>query len=467
MKQVALALITLLIASCAKTLTSEEQAWKQAEEVLKHIQEPVFPELRISVLEYGVVEGIEDYSNQGINQAILACSEQGGGTVVIPTGVFYTGPITMQSNVCLHLEDSAILRFSTHPSDYEPFVLSRWEGWDCINFKPLIYGYKLENVAITGNGILDGQASDENWWPWKSRPEYGWKPGMISQEWNGENVAGRNRLAQMEADEWPIEERIMTQEDRLRPPFIQFYSCKNVLISDVTIERAPFWLIHPLLSENIIVRGVTMESHGPNNDGCDPESCKNVLIEDCFFNTGDDCIAIKSGRNNDGRRWNIPSENIIVRNCTMKNGHGGVVIGSEITGGCRNVWAENCTMDSPELDRVLRIKSNAIRGGIIENVYMRNIEVGECKEAIFRVEMKYEKVMEGPHMPEIRNVYLTNVRSSKSRYGVWIDGFEEVISVWNVQVRDCAFNNVDKGNLIVGAEAVSFEQVYINGSMIE
>src|SRR5690606_8932553 len=126
-------------------------------------------------------------------------------------------------------------------------------------------------------------------------------------------------------------------------------------ISDVTIERAPFWLIHPLLSENIIVRGVTMESHGPNNDGCDPESCKNVLIEDCFFNTGDDCIAIKSGRNNDGRRWNIPCENIIVRNCTMKNGHGGVVIGSEITGGCRNVWAENCTMDSPELDRVLRI----------------------------------------------------------------------------------------------------------------
>ena len=151
----------------------------------------------------------------------------------------------------------------------------------------------------------------------------------------------------------------------------------------------------------------------------------------------------------------------------MKKGHGGVVIGSEITGGCRNVWAENCTMDSPELDRVLRIKSNAIRGGIIENVYMRNIEVGECKEAIFRVEMKYEKVMEGPHMPEIRNVYLTNVRSNKSRYGVWIDGFEEVISVWNVQVRDCAFNNVDKGNLIVGAEAVSFEQVYINGSMIE
>ncbi|MCC8174370.1 MAG: glycoside hydrolase family 28 protein, partial [Odoribacter sp.] len=215
---------------------------------------------------------------------------------------------------------------------------------------------------------------------------------------------------------------MMEEDDCLRPPFIQPYKCKNVLIEDVKVIRAPFWLLHPLLSENVIVRGVTMESHGPNNDGCDPESCKNVLIENCYFDTGDDCIAIKSGRDEDGRAWNIASENIIIRNNIMKDGHGGVVIGSEISGNCRNVWVENCEMDSPNLDRVIRIKSNAVRGGIIENLYVRNIKVGECKEAVFRVEMKYEKVLEGPNLPVVKNIHLENITSEKGRYGIFIDG---------------------------------------------
>jgi polygalacturonase len=442
---------------------SESKGWKKATKVMASIREPQFPSRTLSILDFGAVEGCEDYSGSSINKAVNACAEQGGGTVVVPAGVFYTGPIELKSNVCLHLSDGATLKFSTNPSDYKPFVLTRWEGWDCVNFRPLIYAYCQTNVAITGNGTLDGQASETNWWPWKGKTEFGWRPGMISQEWNREKLSGRNRLAAFERNEVPMEERIMTEEDCLRPPFIQFNRCQNVLISDVHIIRSPFWLIHPLLSNNVIVRKVNMESQGPNNDGCDPESCKDVLIEDCQFNNGDDCIAIKSGRNKDGKRWNIPSENIIIRHCMMKNGHGGVVCGSEITGGCRNVWAEDCIMDSPLLERVLRIKSNPLRGGLIENIFLRNITVGECSESIFRVEMKYEGVQTGPNMPEIRNIFLSNIRSDKSVYALWVDGFDYVTNVHNIQVRNCRFNGVTKPNIIVGAKGLFLENVLING----
>jgi polygalacturonase len=264
----------------------------------------------------------------------------------------------------------------------------------------------------------------------------------------------------------PVEKRIMTEEDCLRPPFIQPYLCKSVLIQDVKIINAPFWLIHPLLSESVIVRGVTMESHGPNNDGCDPESSKNVLIEDCYFNTGDDCIAIKSGRNNDGRRWNVASENIIIRNCKMKDGHGGVVVGSEISGGCYNIWAENCEMDSPDLERVVRIKSNAIRGGNIENIFVRDIKVGECREAVFRVEMKYERVFDGPYVPSIKNVVLENIDCGKSRYGIFIDGLDSSVQIRDVLIKDCNFNNITTDKRITGAENVVFENVKINGKSV-
>ena len=189
------------------------------------------------------------------------------------------------------------------------------------------------------------------------------------------------------------------------------------------------WFLHPVLSQNITVRGVTIVGKGPNNDGLDPESCKNILIEDCVFDTGDDCIAIKSGRNGDGRRLNISSENIIVKNCTMKDGHGGVVIGSEITGGCKNVFIENCKMDSPNLDRAIRIKTNNIRGGVVENIYARNVKIGEVKEAILKINLKYEpdEIGERNFNPIVRNIFLENIKSNKSKYAFYLDGLEESI----------------------------------------
>lgn len=459
-------LMLLMVQACAHT-SQNAAYWQEAEQVVSQIKRPEFPDRQFNIRDYGAVEST--VATEAIQQAIDACNQAGGGQVLIPAGNFYTGPLVLKSNVNLHLSEGSVLSFSVNPKDYTPFVLSRWEGLDCYNYKPLIYAYGEENIAITGKGVLDGQADETNWWPWKGKKEYGWKEGMLCQFYRPDGIGGRDKLEQMEKNNMPVVHRRMEEDDCLRPPFIQPYKCKNVLIEGVKIVRAPFWLIHPLLCENVTVSGVTMDSHGPNNDGCDPESCKNVLIENCYFNTGDDCIAIKSGRDNDGRAWNIPSENIVIRNNIMKDGHGGIVIGSEISGNCRNVWAENCKMDSPNLDRVVRIKSNAIRGGVIENLYVRNIEVGECAEAVFRVEMKYENVLEGPHFPVIRNIHLENITCQKSKYGIFIDGYVDRNQVSKIYLKNCTFDGVQQKekNRIIGAEEVVFDNVTINGDAIE
>ena len=226
------------------------------------------------------------------------------------------------------------------------------------------------------------------------------------------------------------------------------------------------WEIHPVLCENVTVRNVTVISHGPNNDGCNPESSKNVLIKDCYFDTGDDCIAIKSGRNADGRRVNVPSENIIVQGCTMKDGHGGVVIESEISGGCRNVFAEDCNMNSPNLDRALRIKTNSRRGGLVENIFMRNITVGEVKDAVIRVNFYYSTGDDGQHTPVVRNIYVNNLTSEKSKYALRLDGYERS-PISNINIEACNFNGVEMDNVKNYISNLKMKDVYINGQLQE
>jgi polygalacturonase len=221
-----------------------------------------------------------------------------------------------------------------------------------------------------------------------------------------------------------------------------------------------------VLSSNVTVRGVRINSHGPNNDGCDPESCADVLIEDCVFDTGDDCIAIKSGRNADGRRLHAPSENIIIRNCTMKDGHGGVTIGSEISGDVRNVFVEDCRMSSPNLDRALRFKNNAARGGRLENIYMRNVEVGQVADAIVSVDFFYEEGEKGAFTPVVRNVFVKNVKSGKSKYALYLRGFERA-PVTGIYLEDCTFDNVSKPNVVENARDIRLRNVRINGKIVE
>ncbi len=441
-----------------------DDEWKAVEEIEKQISEPEFPDTVFVISNYGAIGDGKTINTKAINNTIAICHKAGGGIVKIPEGIFLTGAIHLLSNVNLYLSEKSTLKFSTNVNDYLPVVLTRWEGVDCYNFSPLIYAYQQENIAISGKGILDGQADETNWWTWKGRRQFGWNDTMPSQLIQD----GRPLLMEYEKNDTPVEERIFGKENYLRPPFIQIYQCKNILISGVTIKNSPFWIIHPLLSENLIVREIKADSQGPNNDGCDPESCKNVLIENCFFNTGDDCIAIKSGRNNDGRRWNTPSENIIIRNCKMQDGHGGVVIGSEISGGCKNVFVENCVMDSPQLDRAIRIKSNNNRGGLIENIFVRNIKVGEVDEAVIKINCLYAPFEgEGNYPPVIRNIFISDIKSLKSKYALYLDGIDGKDCVYDINIADCDFDGVENKCHLKNVRNIKLEGVKLNKILVQ
>jgi polygalacturonase len=439
----------LLAVSLAITSTASAVGWESVPTILSRIKAPDFPARDFDITKYGAIAGGSNDCTKAIAQAIDACHAAGGGRVVVPAGVFLTGAIHLQSNVNLHLADDATLKFSTDPKNYLPVVFTRYEGVEVMNYSPLIYAFEQQNIAITGKGTLDGSASDSNWWGWARRGA------------NRELAAGRRSAAllnEMSEGGKPVKERMFGEGQFLRPNFIQPYRCNNVLIEGVTIHNSPMWEINPVLCTNVTVRGVNILSHGPNNDGCDPESSYDVLIEDCIFDTGDDCIAIKSGRNNDGRRVNVPAENIIVRNCTMKDGHGGVVMGSEISGHCRNIFVENCKMDSPNLDRALRFKDNARRGGVIENVFMRNCEVGRVREAVLTIDFMYEEGTNGMYRPIVRNVALENVKSEASPRVMWIAAFPGS-TIDNIRFADCVFRGLTAAEMMSNAGSISFQNV--------
>ncbi|PRD47851.1 glycoside hydrolase family 28 protein [Sphingobacterium haloxyli] len=453
-----------LLVSCGesqkKTQETREtdQAWKVADSIRTLIVEPNFAKKDFLITEYGAGSDSTVLSTQAINDAIEACHLDGGGRVVIPKGTFLTGAIHLKSNVNLHLEDGAKLLFSRNTTDYKPLVKTRWEGMECMNYSPLIYAYGQENIAITGKGILDGNANNEHWWPWKAKKEYGWSEGMDNQ------LAAVKRLTQQVKDGTPVEDRVYGDGHFLRPPFIQPYNSSNILIADVKIINAPFWNINPVLCENVTVRNVSVVTHGPNNDGCNPESSKNVLIAGCYFDTGDDCIAIKSGRNEDGRSIGRPAENHIIENCEMKDGHGGIVIGSEISGGAKNIFAQNLKMDSPELDRILRIKTSSLRGGVIEDIYMRNVEVGTYKEAAVLVDMFYENP--GDFMPTVRNITVENLNVKKGgKFGVLINAYEESPAE-NLKIINSNIDGVDVPIQANYTKNMVFDNVLINGKLV-
>ncbi|MFL6337349.1 MAG: glycoside hydrolase family 28 protein [Pyrinomonadaceae bacterium] len=424
--------------------------WNAVPSILARIKPPRFPARDFPITNFGARAGGDFDNTEAIRMAIEACNRAGGGRVVVPAGVYMTGAIHLKSNVNLHVSEGATLKFFNDPAKYLPVVYTRWEGTELMNYSPFIYAFEQQNIAVTGKGTLDGSASDENWWKWARR--LGSNPAQAT--------ADVGRLREMGNTGVPVSQRVFGAGHYLRPPFIEPYRCRNILIEGVTIINSPFWEVHPTLSQNVTVRGLNIRSHGPNNDGCDPESSKDVLIEDCIFDTGDDCIAIKSGRDDDGRRVGVASENIIVRNCTMKDGHGGVVIGSEISGDCRNVFVEDCKMDSPNLDRALRFKSNAIRGGVLENVFMRNVEVGRVSEAILTIDLLYDTGDKGPYKPVVRNVEIANVTSRSSPRVMWVVGFPGV-TIDDIRFRNCTFRGVETAEVINNAGSFSFENVTI------
>lgn len=411
-----------------------EKAWANLPTILENIKAPVFKDQTFFILDFGAIGDGETKNTVAFKEAIDACASAGGGKIIIPKGVFFTGAIHLKSNIHVHLEEGAILSFSTDEADYMPLVQTHWEGMEIMNFSAPIFASNCENIAITGKGLIEGNASWDNWWEWSEK------------EWH-KLPKNRPRLMEMNRKGVPVEERKFGAGYHLRPNFIQFYKCKNILLQDFTIQHSPMWNIHTILSENITVDGIKVNApyESPNTDALDFESSKNILVENCTFDVGDDCITIKSGRNQDGRRINTATENLIARNCYIKNGRGGIVMGSEITGGARNIYMENCKMDSPNLNRAVRIKSSEVRGGLIEDVFVRDIEIGRVGGPILNIDLHYgvrEAERTGElFIPRCRNVFLENISCEAADHAWYIDGYQQE-PVRNVFMRAISIKKV-------------------------
>lgn len=326
----------------------------------------VYPEKDFLITNYGAAPGEEQINTEAIAKAIQACNKAGGGRVVVPAGEWLTGPVHFKSNVNLHLEENAILRFTDNPQDYLPAVMTSWEGMECYNYSPLLYAFECENIAITGKGTL--QPKMDTWKIWFKRPQA--------------HMDALKELYTMASTDVPVEQRRMASgENNLRPHLIHFNRCKNVLLDGFKIRESPFWTIHIYMCKGGIARNLDVRAHGHNNDGIDLEMTQNFLVENCTFDQGDDAVVIKAGRNRDAWRLNTPCENIVVRNCNILKGHTLLGIGSEMSGGVRNVYMHDCT--APEsVHRLFFVKTNRRRGGFVENIYMENIEAGSMQRVL-------------------------------------------------------------------------------------
>ncbi|BFM09309.1 glycoside hydrolase family 28 protein [Halioxenophilus aromaticivorans] len=444
-----------------QSATADSNGWLSADDIKQVTALPNIAKQDFPVEAYGAVADGQADCSAAISLAIAACSQAGGGRVVCAQGVYRTGPVHLKSNVELHVAKGAELSFYTDPSRYLPAVFTRWEGMEMMGYSPLVYAYGQDNIALTGGGILNGNADADTWWPWKGKHS--------ERDWNyypeqDQKPARMALFAQAEAGD-PVASRQYADGSFLRPSFVQFYSCNRVLIEGVTVTQAPFWLLHPVLCEDVTVRGVTCHSHGPNSDGCDPESCNRVVIEDCIFDTGDDCIAIKSGRNNDGRRINKPCENILIQNCTMRAGHGGIVMGSEISGGVRNLHARHCVMSSPELERAIRIKTNASRGGVIEHIRYQDIKVGVVRDAVV-VNFYYEEGPDGDFMPTVKDVEIQGLSVQQAKQAFVLRGFPDN-PVSGLTMANCEIFQAESMGVIENVSQIQLQSVSVNGKLLD
>ena len=369
------------IFSCSSSIVEYTNWEEEVKKEILAIPIPQFPSKTYKLLDYS-----SEVSSVSIQEVIDLCNEQGGGMVVVPFGIYNDiGKIELKSNVRLHFEDGTRINFSKDKNDFLPMVLTSWEGNDLYNFSSFIHAESQNNIAITGNVLLNGNGSKNNWWDWKDKS----LPVAMRVE-NHPDI--RPKLLKQNRDNISVEQRKYGIDSKLRAYFMTLRNCKNIYIKGLTLINSPMWNIHPLMSENIIIDSVTIISpnNSPNTDGINPESSKNILIQNSVISVGDDCIAIKSGRNNDGRKRNKPSENIYIRNCIFANGHGGIVIGSELSGGVRNIIIENCKMNSPNLLRALRVKSNEYRGAYVKNIVMRDVQIDTIGGPIVGINMDYK-----------------------------------------------------------------------------
>ena len=413
----------------------------KVEEIIKRIQLPIIPSYKVDVSKLGAKGDSISNAKPAFDKAMALCKKKNGGTIIVPKGVYtLNGPIHFVSNVNLHLEDGAKIRFGSNPKDY-PLVLTSWEGTILYNYSPMLYGNKVENVAITGNGIIDGEAKN-TWIKWKPLEK---KDQLLSREMNHKNT--------------PIKERIFGEGHYLRPQLIQFINSKSILVENVQIEDSPFWCIHLLKSKSITIRGVKYNAHNNNNDGVDPEYSSDILIENVLFDNADDNVAIKAGRDDEGRsNSNTPSENIVIRNCEFKGLHA-IVIGSEMSAGVRNVYVENSKFRG-YLKRGVFIKTNSDRGGYIKDIYFNNLAFGKVEDCIY-ITANYHGEGSGLFPSKVSDISFSNISCIEAtNTGIVIEGFPDK-KVANIKLDNINIQSAKNGTTVTNSKNVSLNEVVI------
>ena len=441
MKNIFLYILVLTFSNLIFAQLNQKDKEVEINKIISRIHLPTIPNYAVSVVKYGAKGDSVTNCKSAFDKAMKACERRNGGTIIVPKGTYtINGPIHFVSNVKLHLEDGAKIRFGSNPKDY-PLVLTSWEGTMLYNYSPMIYGINLENIAITGNGIIDGEAS-KSWIKWKPLEK---KDQLLSRDMNHNNV--------------PVEQRIFGDGHFLRPQLIQFVNSKNILIEDVQIEDSPFWCVHLLKSKSITIKGVKYDAHNYNNDGIDPEYSSDILIENVKFDNSDDNIAIKSGRDDEGRsNSSTPSENIVIRNCEFKGLHA-VVIGSEMSAGVRNVFVDNCKSWG-YLKRGLYIKTNSDRGSYVKDIYFSNIALGKVEDCIY-VTANYHGEGSGLFPSKVSDIYFSNISCEEAtNTGIVIEGFPSK-KVENIKLDNITIQSAKNGMTLTNTENVSFNEVTI------
>lgn len=436
MKKLFISLILISIFSCAES----QKVWT-------------------NVAEHGADPSGREKCTNVINTLIDSLAANGGGTIFFPAGTFLTGPIMMKSNISLYIDAGSTIKFSDDFDDYLPMVQSRWEDVRVKNFKSQIYAYQCENISIKGDGHLEGQG--QKWWDFMKSAG---QKNQVSSKW--QDIFRKENAELLSKDPY-----ISTKNNFLRPPMITTYECRNVLIEGVSFSNPPFWTIMPAFTDNITITGITIENPGnsPNTDGIDPSSCRNVHISDCHISVGDDCIVIKSGRDADGRAAGCPTENVTITNCTMLKGHGGVVIGSEMSGGVKRVTISNCVFEGT--DRGIRIKTMRGRGGVVEDIRVSNITMYNIINEGILITLQYQATKPEPlseRTPSVNNVQLSGINIRGANRPIVIFGLEEK------DVSEVSFSDIriysEKGILLENTSHISFHDITMeinNSSALE
>ncbi|MNX71541.1 Polygalacturonase [compost metagenome] len=475
--------LTVLLASWSNNIMAQNSkpydSYENIEFKMAKIQEPQIPNNTVNIKDFGAINGGYVLNTKAFADAIDAVSKKGGGKVIIPPGIWLTGPIILKSNIELHAETGALIKFSTDKSLY-PIIQTSFEGlstWRCIS---PIYGKNLENIAFTGNGVWDG--SGEVWRQVKKSKltESQWKKviasgGVLNDKKESWYPSETFMKASVGADQnvrldLKTKEEFEAIHDFLRPVMVSIQNSKRVLFDGPVFQNSPAWNIHPLMVEDLIVRNVTVRNpwYSQNGDGLDVESCKNVLVENSSFDVGDDAICIKSGKDKDGRERGVPCENIIVKNNIVYHGHGGVTVGSEMSGGVKNLHVSNCTFMGTDVG--LRFKSNRGRGGIVENIFISDIFMTDIPSQAISFNLYYggksieETLAEGDtkiktkilpvneETPQFKNISIKNITIKGAQQAVFLQGLPEM-NLQNIELSNLIIT-ADKGFSIIDANGI-------------